>query len=153
MTQENDPHMRELQRVQLDARFRDMTSLVSPRGGWIRTVRQSLGMTMRQLGKRLGVSPQAVVALERRETDGTISVSRLKAAAEAMGCELKFVFVPAPSLEANLRRQAALKAREERNRLIHTMKLEAQGDGVEATLHEGKAIERWLTTRARELWD
>lgn len=145
--------MRELQRRQLDARFRDTTSLEPPRGGWIRTVRQSLAMTMRQLGQRLAVSQQAVVALERRERNGTISIAKLKAVAQAMGCELKFVFVPAPSLEENVRRQAALKTRAERNRLVHTMRLEAQDHGVEATLDEGKAIERWLTTRASKLWD
>jgi predicted DNA-binding mobile mystery protein A len=153
MTPTVSPEMRELQRRQLDARFRDMPSMEPPRGGWIRTVRQSLGMSMRQLGKRLGVSPQAIVAFERREQDGTISVAKLKAAAEAMGCQLKFVFVPAPSLEEIIRTQATMKAREERDRLVHTMKLEDQDEGVEATLDESKAIERWLTARAGQLWD
>ena len=153
MTTTDATEMRELQRRQLDARFRDTPSLEPPRGGWVRTVRQALGMSMRQLGKRLGVSPQAVVAFERREEDGTISIGKLRAAAEAMGCQLKFVFVPAPSLEEIVRTQATMKAREERDRLVHTMKLEAQDDGVEATLDESKAIERWLTGRAGQLWD
>jgi predicted DNA-binding mobile mystery protein A len=97
--------MRELQRRQIDARFRDTPSMDPPRGGWIRTVRQSIGMSMRQLGQRLGVSPQAVGEFERREQDGTISVARLKAVAEAMGCQLKVVFVPAPSLEESVRKR------------------------------------------------
>ena len=153
MAQMTSQDMRALQRRQLDARFRDTPSLESPRGGWIRTVRQSLGMTLRQLGSRLKTSPQAVVALERRERDGTISIGKLRATAEAMGCELKFVFVPTPSLEESVRKQAAIKARAERNRLVHTMRLEAQDDGVEVALDERKAIERWQTTRTSRLWD
>jgi predicted DNA-binding mobile mystery protein A len=110
-------------------------------------------MTLNQLAKRLGVSPQAVVAFEHRERKETISIAKLRAVAEALGCELKIVFVPAPSLEENVRRQAAAKALAERNRLVHTMRLEAQDHGVEATLDDGKAIERWLTVRANQLWD
>jgi hypothetical protein len=33
------------------------------------------------------------------------------------------------------------------------MSLEAQDLGVEATLDDRKAIERWLTVRANQLWD
>jgi predicted DNA-binding mobile mystery protein A len=153
MATANNLRMRELLRRQLDARFRDTPSLESPRGGWIRTVRQSIGMTLSQLAKRLGVSPQAVVAFEHRERKETISIAKLRAVAEALGCELKIVFVPAPSLEEYVRRQAAAKALAERNRLVHTMRLEAQDHGVEATLDDGKAIERWLTVRANQLWD
>lgn len=110
-------------------------------------------MTMAQLGTRLGVSPQSVQDLEQREQKETISVAKLSEAAEALGCELKIVFVPRLSLESAIREQAARKAREERNRLLHTMRLEAQGEGVEEVLDEGRAIELWLTKRARRLWD
>jgi len=110
-------------------------------------------MSMKQLGSRLGMSPQAVQDLEKRETSETISLAKLRQAAEALNCELKFVFVPRPSLQETIGRQAARKAREERKRLVHTMRLEAQDDGVEEVLDEGKAIESWLTERARRLWD
>lgn len=143
----------ELQRKQLDARLQKLPSLEPPRGGWIRTIRQSLGMSMKQLGSRLGMSPQAVQDLEKRETSETISLARLRQAAEALDCELRFVFVPRPSLQETIARQAARKAREERTRLVHTMRLEAQDEGVEEVLDEGKAIESWLTERARRLWD
>ncbi len=110
-------------------------------------------MTMAQFGTRLGVSPQSVQDLEQREQKETISVGKLREAAEALGCELKIVFVPRLSLESAIREQAARKAREERNRLLHTMRLEAQGEGVEEVFDEGRAIELWLTKRARRLWD
>lgn len=110
-------------------------------------------MTMKQLGSRLGMSPQSVLDLEAREQSETISVAKLRQAAEALDCELRIVFVPRPSLEETLRRQATLKAREERDRLTHTMRLEAQGEGVDDVLDENKAVERWLSERAGRVWD
>ncbi len=142
-----------LQREQLDARLQSFPRVESPRGGWIRTIRQSLGMTMAQLGKRLGVSAQTVNAFETREEKETISIGKLREAAEAMECDLRIVFVPRSSLEDSVRHQATRKARDERNRLVHTMRLEDQEAGVEAVLDEARAVEEWLTTRARRLWD
>ena len=142
-----------LQRRQLDARLTQLPPLEEPRAGWIRTIREALGMTMAHLGTRLRISPQSVQDLEQREKLETISVAKLREAAEALECELKIVFVPRSSLESAMREQAARKAREERNRLIHTMQLEAQGEGVAEVLDEGRAIELWLTDRARRLWD
>jgi len=142
-----------LQRRQLDARLTQLPPLEAPRAGWIRTIREALGMTMAQLGTRLRISAQSVQDLEQREKLETISVAKLREAAEALECELRIVFVPRSSLESAMREQAARKAREERNRLIHTMRLEAQGEGVEEVLDEGRAIELWLTDRARRLWD
>lgn len=145
--------MLDLLRRQLDARLSQLPALDAPGAGWIRTIREALGMTMAQLGSRLGISPQSVLDLEQRETKETISVAKLREAAEALECELKIVFVPRGSLESTMRRQAVRKAHEERDRLIHTMRLEAQGEGVDAVLDEERAIDRWLTERARRLWD
>ena len=152
-TPKQSSNARELQRRQLDARFRNFPSMEAPRGGWIRTIRSALGMTMKQMGSRLGISPQSVLDLETREQSETISVAKLRQAAEALDCELRIVFVPRPSLEETLRRQATLKAREERDRLTHTMRLEAQDEGVDDVLDENKAVERWLSERAGRVWD
>ncbi|MDA1081676.1 MAG: hypothetical protein O2973_08360 [Gemmatimonadetes bacterium] len=108
---------------------------------------------MRQLGLRLKMSAQSVLDLEAREGSETISLAKLRQAAEALSCELYVVFVPKPSLEETVRRQAAVKAREERNRLVHTMRLEAQDAGIESVLDEKTSAERWLSEHARRLWD
>lgn len=147
------PSSLQLQRQQLDEQLRNLPPLHTPRGGWIRTIRQALGMTMQQLGTRLGISAPSVLDLEAREKAETISVAKLRQAANALNCDLKIVFVPRPSLEATIRRQAALKAREERDRIVHTMRLEAQDEGLAVVLLEEKAIERWLSERTRRLWD
>lgn len=151
-TRTKSPDALRLQRAQLDARLREFPSIDTPRGGWIRTIRQSLGMTMQQLGKRLGISPQSVLELERREHEETISVGRLRQAAEALNCDLRIVLLPRPSLEETVRRQALLKVREERNQLLHTMRLEAQHEGLEDSANEARAVEEWLAERTRSLW-
>ncbi len=110
-------------------------------------------MSMAQFGMRLRISPQSVLALETRERKGAISVAKLREAADALECDVSIVFVPRRSLEETVRRQAALKASEERNRLMHTMRLEAQEEGVADVLDERRAAELWLTKRARRLWD
>jgi predicted DNA-binding mobile mystery protein A len=110
-------------------------------------------MTLKQLGNRLGISLQSVRELEAREARQTVSLAKLRDAAEALGCDLQVVLVPKQSLEDTMQQQAALKAREERNKVVHTMRLEAQDAGVEESLDEGKAAERWLAERVGRLWD
>ena len=43
-------------------------------------------MTGAQLGKRLGMTAQGIVSLERSEASGTIQLNTLRRAAEAMDC-------------------------------------------------------------------
>jgi len=110
-------------------------------------------MSSVQLGRRLGVSQQEAADLERRERAGSISIATLAKAATALGCELHVTFVPKSSFEAIAREQAAAKARAERNSVVHTMRLEAQEEGVAAALADDTAVDAWLTTRLSRLWD
>jgi predicted DNA-binding mobile mystery protein A len=110
-------------------------------------------MSAAQLGKRLGISSQGVLDLEQREKNESVSVGKLRAAAEALGCDLTIVFVPRRPLTTMLEEQARVKATEERNRVVHTMRLEAQDEGVDAALGMTEATREWLTTRAARLWD
>lgn len=142
-----------LQRRQLDARLAVMPKLEPPEDGWIRTIRTALGMSAAQLGRRLGVSQQAVADLEHRERSGAISISTLARVADALGCDVSVTLVPRTSLEETVRAQAEAKAREERNRVVHTMRLEGQGEGVEAVLDQRAATDAWMTTNMAKLWD
>lgn len=148
-----DPQLLALKRQQLDARLKNNTPVPAPKGGWVRTSREALGMSSVQLGRRLGVSQQEAADLERRETAGSISIATLAKAATALGCELHVTFVPKPSFGAIAREQAATKARAERNSVVHTMRLEAQEEGVAAALADDTAVDAWLTTRLSQLWD
>ncbi len=110
-------------------------------------------MTMAQLGRRLRVSAPAIADLERREADESISVARLRSAAEALGCDLQIALVPRVPLAEMVERQAVLKASEENRRLVHNMRLEDQDQGVARSPDLTPSVERWMTMRASRLWD
>jgi predicted DNA-binding mobile mystery protein A len=110
-------------------------------------------MTMAQLASRLKISTQSVETLEARESRGAISVSKLRDAADALGCDLMIAFIPRIPLEEMVRRQAVAKAQEEHDRLMHTMKLEGQDEGLDESGDLDRAIERWMAKRTARLWD
>lgn len=149
------PEHRSLQRRQLDAKLgvEALRHLKPPKHGWIRAVRTALGMTSAQLGKRLSMTAQGAADLERRESEGTVTLETLRKAAGALECDLLVVLVPRTSLEQMIRDQAAAKAAAERDSVLHTMALEAQQSGVTEAIDPSKDVESWLTTRINRLWD
>jgi transcriptional regulator with XRE-family HTH domain len=60
---------------------------------WIKTTRQSLGLSLQAIASRLGVSPQAVHQFESSEAAGSISLRQLQKVAEAMGFQLIYSLV------------------------------------------------------------
>ena len=143
-----------LHRKQLDAKLNPdsrLRDLLRPANGWIREIRTALGMNTSQLAHRLRTTKQAVAALEQREHQGKITVESLKKAAEALDCTLVVALVPRRSLNATVTEQAEVKAREQRDRVSHTMLLEAQQAGLDDG-PEG-AAQYWLTVGRAHLWD
>lgn len=114
---------------QLDAtfaRFAPLRDTPPPRKGWIRAIRDALGMSGRQLGRRMGVSKMWVADMERLEASGATSLKTLRRAAEAMDCVLVYALVPKSSLKETLLKQARQKVRQDMTRASHTMALEDQ---------------------------
>jgi len=96
-------------------------------GGWVQAIRESLGMTLEAFGARLGISRQTAHQLENSEVQDRISLRRLRAAAEALDCELVCYLRPKRSLEAMVQDQARNAAEEIVSRTGHSMALEVQG--------------------------
>jgi predicted DNA-binding mobile mystery protein A len=124
----------------------------APPKGWIRAIRDALGMTGVQFAKRLGIRPQSVETLERSEESGTIQLKTLRRAAEALDCTLVYALVPNETLEGGVRTRARKIAMRDLGRVAHTMKLEAQGTGdgdLEAR------IESYIrdNLKERDLWN
>ena len=114
---------------QLDAtlvRFAPLRDTPPPRKGWIRAIRDALGMSGRQLGKRMDVSKMWVGDMERLEATGATSLKTLRRAAEAMDCVLVYALVPKTTLKETLLKQARQKVRQDMARASHTMALEDQ---------------------------
>jgi len=62
--------------------------------GWLRGVRQALGMRVAEVAWRLKMGKSEVYRLEMSEARETITLKKLRATAEAMGCELVYAVVP-----------------------------------------------------------
>ncbi|NJO13378.1 MAG: mobile mystery protein A [Gammaproteobacteria bacterium] len=97
-----------------------------PNGGWLRTIRQALGMTTRQLAKSVGVSQGAVTDAERTEAKGDITLATLQRYAAALDCELVYALVPKHPLQEIVEGRADRIAREQVSRVRHSMALENQ---------------------------
>jgi predicted DNA-binding mobile mystery protein A len=122
------------QRQALDLRLQKWHSTTSdpiPRRGWLRAIRESLGITARQLASRTGTDMASVLRLEEREVKQTASLQALEKAARAMGCKLVYAIVPESSagnsLEKLLEEKALATAREISKSVGHSMRLEKQG--------------------------
>jgi len=81
---------------QLDRRlepFRGTEKVVVPSKGWINNIRNSLNITLEQLGEKLGMGKTGVKNLEERESKGTISIKYLKEIGQALNMKFVYGFV------------------------------------------------------------
>src|SRR5260370_35109921 len=101
----------------------------APAKGWVRAIRDALGMTGVQFAKRLAIRPQSVEALEKSEANGSIQLKTLRRAAQALDCTLVYALVPNTSLGGAVRARVRQIAERDLSRVAHTMKLEAQEPG------------------------
>jgi len=141
----------------LDARFADLRPLAAihrPPKGWIRAVRDALGMTTAQLAKRLGVSQPRVVELQQAEVTGSVTLHTLQRAAEALGCRFVYVLVPEKPLAETVEKRAEFVADRQLASVQHSMSLEDQtvkdkkaGDNLRRQFIEE------LMRRPARLWD
>ena len=107
------PKQRKLARRQLDEtlnHLRPLTRIPMPGRGWVRAIRETLGMTGEQLSRRLGTNKQRVSRIEQDEAKGRLTLTTLRRVAEALDCTLVYALVPRQSLEQTIQKQAGLLA-------------------------------------------
>lgn len=145
-----------LARKNLEKRFAPLreADLMPPPRGWIRAIREALGMSTKQLASRLKVVPSRVTALEQAEVTDSTTLKSLRQAAEAMDCTLIYAIVPTHPLEEMLRARARILANEELARTNHTMRLENQAlDPDDLTAAQERIIDELITGSLRRLWE
>jgi predicted DNA-binding mobile mystery protein A len=156
MPKKISPEASALMRAQLDSRIRQaraLRELPQPKAGWINAIRCALGMSASQLAHRLGMTVQGVADLERREANATITIGKLREAANALDADAVVLVVPRRSLAQAVRERATAKAEAESKRIAHTMQLEEQAAGTRGVLHSKLREQEWLNARLGELWD
>lgn len=136
----------------LSARFQALgpaSRWVPPQAGWIRAIRDALGMPAAALADRMGVTEPAVFALERTERKGTAQLDTLRRAAEALNCTLVYAFIPERELEQQVRERAERIVDGELRQVHQTMALEHQDAPIAHETRE-ELIQR--VARTRGLW-
>ena len=147
--------LRSLALLQLDNALNPWRALPRsrPAGGWLRSVRQALGMTTRQLAKSVGVSQAAVVDAERTEAKGDISLATLERYAAALHCELTYALVPKRPLQEIVEARAERIAQDQVSRVSHSMALENQQTSQDyATRQVAELSQKLLGGKRSRLW-
>lgn len=144
-------------RRQLDKRLNSLMnsdSFARPPRGWVRAIREALGMTTAQLGKRIGVTQSRAFDIEKAEVSGRITLDSLERAAHALDCRLVYALVPRQSLESMVEDRAMKLAGQRLQSTSHSMALEAQRvdrDDEEVQIRE--LAKRLLEKPGSALWE
>lgn len=127
-----------------------------PPSGWIKAIRVSLGLTMRQLADRLGVEHGTINQLEKRESLKRVTLESVDLAARAMNCKLIYAIVPEKSdqsLEEIIHEHALQAAQNIVRGVSHTMRLEAQGTSEKAIAREIQRVaEELIASNDSRIW-
>jgi predicted DNA-binding mobile mystery protein A len=135
------PEFRRLRSKQLERALQPFLvarELSRPQKGWIRAIREATGVTLREMGQRLGKVPSLALYLEMSEAEYHITLGSLRDAAEALGCELVYALVPKDGTIRELVEQRARAEAGENVRAVeHSMALEDQAvGGVDEKIEE-----------------
>jgi len=135
--------------------FKEAGNVPTPKIGWIKTIRTTLGMSLEQLGEKLGIYKSSVARMEGREANGAITLNKMEEAGKAMRMKFVYGFVPFDgSINELIEKRAKSLATEIVMRTSRNMELEDQENTPERIR---KAIEERTQEIMREmpkkLWD
>ncbi len=141
-------------RHNLDSRLQRLRPLLDqprPHRGWVRAIRDALGMSGSELADRMSVTQSTVVDIENSELHGGIKLNTLRRAADALECELVYLLVPRTSLEETVHDQARRKAARHLGRVAHHSRLEDQELSPSASTDQlDQFVQRFVDRRG--LW-
>ena len=148
---------KQLIQEQLDATLKQFSKLASvnrPLKGWIRAIRDALGMNIRQFADRFGVSKSRIYRLEQDEITGSLTLKTMNRAADELDCIFVYGFVPRTSLKDTIRKQAKSLAGKRMQKLIQTMELEDQGlSSKENKKVFENIVEEIINSSPKSLWE
>ena len=148
---------RAIARKSLDKKLKIMQNteaLARPPRGWIKAIREALGMTSAQLARRLGVSQPRVLAIEKAEATGSIKLESLERAARALDCRLVYTLVPRKPFESMVEDRARGLARNRLQATSHSMALEDQQvDQADEQVHLERLMQKLLNQSGSKLWE
>jgi len=141
----------------LDQRFKTLRPLLAaprPPKGWVRAIRDAIGMTAVQLAARMGVDQPRITELEKAELSGSITLRSLERAAEALGCRVVYALVPEKPLAEVMKKQAERLAEKKLKSVSQNMSLEDQSvHDRHAQKDMREILKNALLGKPSRLWD
>lgn len=146
---------KKLIREQLDKRLKSpLIPILYSENGWIKLLREALGMSSAQLGKRVGIDQSRISRLENAEIEGDLKLSSLKKVAEGLNMKFVYGFIPNESLESIVTQQAKKIARKRMERVNKTMRLEEQElSNEEKSKAFNDLVQKILIDNPKDFWD
>ena len=145
---------KKLIREQLDKRLKAQFSALYTDMGWIKSIREALGMSTQQLAKRVGIDQSRISRLEHAEIDGDLKLSSLKKIANGLNMQFVYGFVPKDSLEEMVKEQARTIALTRMAKVNHTMRLEEQElANDEKAKSFDDLVQKILIENPKDFWD
>lgn len=120
-----------------------------PPQGWLKTIREFLGMTTTQLAKKINVTQPRVINLEKNEKNTKIST--MERIADALNCDFVYVFVPRENIDDIIYNQAKKKALKILNKVNTNMSLENQLTDTDELTED--IIKELLDDNISRIWD
>jgi len=114
--------------------FSDARKVARPGRGWLRAIREALGMSAREMGSKMGTGHQLQLQLEKSEAEDGITLRSLRNAANALECDLVYALVPrAGSMQQLIEQRSKSRTLDEARKHVlgveHSMALEGQAVG------------------------
>ena len=151
------PKERAIARKNLDKKLNFLKNpdiLTRPQRGWVKAIREALGMTTAQLGRRMGVSQPRASNVEKAEASGKITLESLERAAAALDCHFVYALVPHETLNTQVTARARKLAEKHLASVSHSMALEDQKVLDEDTHAQFEQLtERLLNAPGSKLWN
>src|SRR5258708_2959076 len=127
------PEFRDLRLKQLATtldKFTNAKHTARPLRGWLRAVREALGVSQQQVATAAKVKRQSIIGFEEAEASDRITLRNLRRVADALGCELVYAIVPK---SGSIQELAEQRTRSEATKRVlsveYTMALEDQASG------------------------
>jgi predicted DNA-binding mobile mystery protein A len=118
-----------------------------PQRGWLRAIREGLGLSLEDVGKKQGQSRRRIQEFETAEAKDRITLQSLRRVAAAMDCDLVYAIVPKSGRITELaEKRARAQATADVLDVEHSMALENQAAGDVKELIE-KVTKRHLKNR------
>jgi predicted DNA-binding mobile mystery protein A len=104
--------------------FRVARIAAGERRGWLREVRQVVGIPVKEVARRLGVCKWEVFRLERAESESRIMLGTLRRTAEALDCDLVYALAPRQGTLEELAAEQRVAREKEREAALEIVRKE-----------------------------